>query len=90
MLQSSASLGLLHSVTFLRIYPITLKMLKKYKVFLFGKHNITFCTISSNEAVILYSVAKSIIKGNLSFRTKDKSSTEVKFRITFMSPMLFQ
>ena len=63
MSQSSASLGLPHSVTFLRIYPLTLsKMLTKYNVFLFGKYNITFCTISSNKAVILHTAAKPVIK----------------------------
>ena len=61
MSQSRASLRLLHSVTFhpvlfLRIYPLALTMmLTKYSVFRFGKYNITFCTISSNEAVILHS-----------------------------------
>ena len=61
MSQSSASLGLLHTVafnsgTFLRIYPLTIsKMLTKCNVFPFDKYNVTFCTISSNEAIILYS-----------------------------------
>ena len=55
-----------------------------------GKYNITICRISSNEAVILYTVAKPVIKGNLSFRTKDKSNTEDKFRITFTSRILFR
>ena len=61
MSQSSASLRLLlsvtfHSLTFLRIYPSALsKMLTKCNVFRFGKYNITFCTISSNEAAILHS-----------------------------------
>ena len=61
MSQSSASLGLLHSVTFysvtfLRIYPLALsKMLTKCNVFCFGKYNVTFYKISSNEAVILHS-----------------------------------
>ena len=56
MSQSSVSLRLVHSLTFLRIYPLTLsKMLTKCNVFHFGKYNITFCTISSNEVIILYS-----------------------------------
>ena len=41
-------------------------MLTKCNVFCFGKYNITFCTVSSNEAVILQCcIAKPVIKGNL-------------------------
>ena len=65
-------------------------MLTKCNVLLFGKYNITFCIISSNEAVLLHTVAKPAIKGNLSFRTKDKFNTEVKLCSTFTSPILFR
>ena len=37
-----------------------------------------------------YCIAKPVIKDNLSFRTKNKSNTEVKFRINLTNPILFR